>query len=389
MTVHFGSKHEHLLEVGVGFLGVGVKASIGVDRRRPLWNSLYPYLNLARRGVKQVIYDIDDGEFESFVIDHRRACLVEFWATLCGPCKQMLPILAELAQHFESRLDLVRIDIDKNPGTPQRFDVRGIPTLIGFIEGQKVSTKVGSMPASKLIEWCEGFAPREMPIDSSALVALTEVAGRLKLVSLWRDGSYQFLDDSSKLHQGVFLLTLEGAAMAKAAREFEAMINDPRLKEKTFQAFFEEYPNFILNDDYRRAHAHVVLERPTGALIPDFMLEPVNQDRLCDILEIKTPNTQIVRMKKNRARFSDAVRDGIAQLREYQAYFEDGHARRSVEEKYGLVAYRPRLFLVIGRSGTIDPIVMQRVRQDADGVEVQTFDELLRRAQAKYKTHKS
>ncbi|NBX03505.1 MAG: thioredoxin TrxA [Alphaproteobacteria bacterium] len=98
---------------------------------------------------------MDDSEFETKVVGGSGAYLVDFWAEWCGPCRQIAPVLDEISKEREGKLTVVKINIDKNPATPQKFGVRGIPTLILFKDGQAVSTKVGSLPKSKLLEWID------------------------------------------------------------------------------------------------------------------------------------------------------------------------------------------------------------------------------------------
>ena len=98
---------------------------------------------------------INDNEFDSKVINGSGAILVDFWAEWCGPCKQIGPILDELATEMSGKLTVAKVNIDKNPETPQKYGVRGIPTLILFKNGEAVATKVGSLPKSKLVEWIQ------------------------------------------------------------------------------------------------------------------------------------------------------------------------------------------------------------------------------------------
>jgi len=101
---------------------------------------------------------IDDNEFDAKVLKSSVPVLVDFWAEWCGPCRQISPVLEEIAKEKEGKIIVAKVNIDKNPGTPQKFGVRGIPTLILFKDGQAVSTKVGSLPKSKLIEWIDSVA---------------------------------------------------------------------------------------------------------------------------------------------------------------------------------------------------------------------------------------
>lgn len=98
---------------------------------------------------------IDDSEFEAKVLKGNGPILVDFWAEWCGPCRQISPVLDELAKEREGKITIAKVNIDKNPSTPQKYGVRGIPTLIIFKDGKAVSTKVGSLPKSKLAEWID------------------------------------------------------------------------------------------------------------------------------------------------------------------------------------------------------------------------------------------
>lgn len=96
---------------------------------------------------------VSDSDFEAEVLQSDGPVLVDFWAEWCGPCKQIGPVLEEISDEMGDKLKVVKVNIDQNPGTPQKYGVRGIPTMILFEGGQQKAVKVGSLPKSKLMEW--------------------------------------------------------------------------------------------------------------------------------------------------------------------------------------------------------------------------------------------
>lgn len=96
-----------------------------------------------------------DSTFDQDISTTDAVIVVDFWAEWCGPCKQIGPILEEISQEKQDTLKILKLNIDENPETPQRYGVRGIPTLMLFKEGKLIDTKVGSLPKSALTEWIE------------------------------------------------------------------------------------------------------------------------------------------------------------------------------------------------------------------------------------------
>ncbi len=97
-----------------------------------------------------LIVNTTDAEFEADVLNADVAVLVDYWAPWCGPGKMIAPILDDLASEYEGRVKIVKVNVDENPATAQKFGVRGIPTLSLFKGGQIAATKVGALAKSQL-----------------------------------------------------------------------------------------------------------------------------------------------------------------------------------------------------------------------------------------------
>ena len=97
-----------------------------------------------------------DSTFQDDISSQSNLVLVDFWAEWCGPCKQISPILEEIANEKEN-LNILKLNIDENPVTPQKYNVRGIPTLMLFKDGKLIDTKIGSLPKSSLEDWINSY----------------------------------------------------------------------------------------------------------------------------------------------------------------------------------------------------------------------------------------
>ena len=96
------------------------------------------------------IVHVTDDSFESEVLQSAAPVLVDYWAEWCGPCKMIAPVLDEIADEYEGRIKLAKLNIDDNPNTPPRYGIRGIPTLMLFKDGEVEATKVGAVSKSQL-----------------------------------------------------------------------------------------------------------------------------------------------------------------------------------------------------------------------------------------------
>jgi thioredoxin 1 len=98
---------------------------------------------------------VTDSNFKTAVLDSKTPVVVDFWAEWCGPCRQIAPSLEELANEYEGKLTIAKVNIDENPQVPMKYGVRGIPTLMIFQHGQVAATKVGALPKTKIKEWID------------------------------------------------------------------------------------------------------------------------------------------------------------------------------------------------------------------------------------------
>ena len=97
--------------------------------------------------------NVDDKNFQKQVLESDSLTLVDFWAEWCGPCKMIGPALEEISDEMEGDVRITKLNIDENPSTPQKYGVRGIPTLLLFRNGEVVAEKVGALPKAQLQEW--------------------------------------------------------------------------------------------------------------------------------------------------------------------------------------------------------------------------------------------
>ncbi|ALA23649.1 thioredoxin [Piscirickettsia salmonis] len=101
------------------------------------------------------ILDVTDGDFDTEVLQSSTPVLVDFWASWCGPCKALSPVLAEIASQYEGKVKIVKVNVDENTQTPQKYGVRGIPTLLLVKGGAVTATKVGALNKAQLTSFVD------------------------------------------------------------------------------------------------------------------------------------------------------------------------------------------------------------------------------------------
>ena len=100
--------------------------------------------------MSEHIHYVSDATFDTEVLQSPLPVLVDYWAEWCGPCRMIAPILDEIAKEYAGRLTVTKLNVDESQQTPQKFGIRGIPTLMLFKNGNIEATKVGAVSKSQL-----------------------------------------------------------------------------------------------------------------------------------------------------------------------------------------------------------------------------------------------
>lgn len=103
--------------------------------------------------MSDTVVHVTDANFEEEVLQSDVPVLVDYWAEWCGPCKMIAPVLEEIAKDYDGKVKICKMDVDANRDTPQKFGIRGIPTLMMFKGGNAEATKVGALSKSQLSEF--------------------------------------------------------------------------------------------------------------------------------------------------------------------------------------------------------------------------------------------
>lgn len=109
-----------------------------------------PFQKIGETLVSDKIVHVTDDTFDAEVLQSSLPVLVDYWADWCGPCKMIAPILDEIADEYDGKVKIAKLNIDESPKTPPNYGIRGIPTLMLFKGGDVEATKVGAVSKSQL-----------------------------------------------------------------------------------------------------------------------------------------------------------------------------------------------------------------------------------------------
>jgi thioredoxin 1 len=103
------------------------------------------------------VVDVTDQTFEKEVLQAGKPAIIDFWAEWCAPCRQIAPIIKELAAEYGDRIKIVKMDVDASPATPGRYGIRAIPTILAFKGGQVVQQIQGARPKADFVNMAKGL----------------------------------------------------------------------------------------------------------------------------------------------------------------------------------------------------------------------------------------
>ncbi|HET6979497.1 MAG TPA: Shedu anti-phage system protein SduA domain-containing protein [Pyrinomonadaceae bacterium] len=168
-----------------------------------------------------------------------------------------------------------------------------------------------------------------------------------------------------------------GGFTSDEIEELEALLNSAGARENDFQRFFERHPHFLRQWDHREVHSQVVLTRPEGPLVPDFILTNRELQRAA-ILDLKLPTAKLVRRQHNRDRFAASLSEAKTQLLRYRDWFRERQNRLTLKNIVGMEIYEPHLIVAIGRSSEFqDAFDRQLLAADNRDISIVTYDDIL------------
>jgi thioredoxin 1 len=109
--------------------------------------------------MSEFVKDVSDSSFEKEVLGAGKPVLVDFWAEWCAPCRMLAPTVNAVAEHYGESATVVKLNVDDNPSTAQRYGIKGIPTLILFRDGKEVERVVGATSKESIMKMIEKYVP--------------------------------------------------------------------------------------------------------------------------------------------------------------------------------------------------------------------------------------
>ena len=103
--------------------------------------------------ASEKVQQVNDGDFDT-LISSEQPTLVDFWAPWCGPCKAIGPVIEDLANEFDGKVTIAKMNVDDNPNTPGKYGIRAIPTIILFKNGEAIDQLTGAVGKTQLVDLC-------------------------------------------------------------------------------------------------------------------------------------------------------------------------------------------------------------------------------------------
>lgn len=99
---------------------------------------------------------VSDTSWDSDVLKSKEPVVVDFWAEWCGPCRQVAPVLEEVAGELAGKVKIVKLNVDESPNTASKYGIQSIPTLMIFKNGEMTARQIGAAPKAKIVQWING-----------------------------------------------------------------------------------------------------------------------------------------------------------------------------------------------------------------------------------------